>query len=100
MGHRLDTLADSRRNNLRIIRLVAASAVIFSHSYVVNLGIAALALEPLGALTGIDCGALAVDIFFVASGFLVGRSLMRGRGPDDFLISRAHRIYPGRLCAV
>ena len=100
MGHRLDTLADSRRNNLRIIRLVAASAVIFSHSYVVNLGIAALALEPLGALTGIDCGALAVDIFFVASGFLVGRSLMRGRDPVDFLLSRALRIYPGLICAV
>jgi peptidoglycan/LPS O-acetylase OafA/YrhL len=79
MGYRLDTLADSRRNNLRILRLAAASAVIFSHSYVVNLGIGALALEPLGALTGVDCGALAVDIFFVASGFLVGRSLMRGR---------------------
>lgn len=100
MGYRLDTLADSRRNNLRIIRLVAASAVIFSHSYVVNLGIGALALEPLGALTGVDCGALAVDIFFVASGFLVGRSLMRGRDPIDFLLSRGLRIYPGLICAV
>ena len=100
MGYRLDTLADSRRNNLRIIRLVAASAVIFSHSYVVNLGIGALALEPLGALTGVDCGALAVDIFFVASGFLVGRSLLRGRDPIDFLLSRGLRIYPGLICAV
>jgi len=100
MGYRLDTLADSRRNNLRIVRLVAASAVIFSHSYVVNLGIAALAREPLGALTGIDCGELAVDIFFVASGFLVGRSLLRGRDPVDFLLSRGLRIYPGLICAV
>ena len=100
MGYRLDILADSRRNNLRIVRLAAASAVIFSHSYVVNLGIGALALEPLGALTGVDCGALAVDIFFVASGFLVGRSLMRGRDPIDFLLSRALRIYPGLICAV
>jgi len=100
MGYRLDTLADSQRNNLRIVRLVAASAVIFSHSYVVNLGLAALAIEPLYALTGIDCGALAVDIFFIASGVLVGRSLMRGRDPGDFLLSRALRIYPGTICAV
>jgi len=100
MGYRLDTLADSRRNNLRIVRLVAASAVIFSHSYVVNLGIAALTIEPLGLLTGVDCGELAVDIFFIASGFLVGRSLMRGRDPLDFALSRVLRIYPGLICAV
>lgn len=100
MGYRLDTLADSRRNNLRIVRLVAASAVIFSHSFIVNFGIGAIAREPLRALTGISCGELAVNIFFIASGFLIGRSLMRGRDPIDFVVSRLLRIYPGLICAV
>ncbi|CAN5551194.1 acyltransferase [soil metagenome] len=100
MGYALAGLADSRRNNLRIARLVAATAVIFAHSYGLNFGLAAERHEPLAALTGIDSGSLAVDIFFVASGFLVGRSLLRGRDPIDFLLSRVLRIYPGLICAV
>jgi peptidoglycan/LPS O-acetylase OafA/YrhL len=100
MGLEFARLADSRRNNLRIVRLVAATAVIFAHSYGLNFGLAAERYEPLAALTGIDSGSLAVDVFFVASGFLVGRSLLRGRDPVDFLLSRALRIYPGLICAV
>ncbi|MFA5965301.1 MAG: acyltransferase [Sphingomonas sp.] len=100
MGHALAGLADSRRNNLRIVRLVAATAVIFAHSYGLNFGLAAERHEPLMALTGIDSGSLAVDVFFAVSGFLVGRSLLRGRDPIDFLLSRVLRIYPGLICAV
>ena len=100
MGYALAGLADSRRNNLRIVRLAAATAVIFAHGYALNFGVAAERREPLMALTGIDSGSLAVDIFFAASGFLVGRSLLRGRDPLDFILSRVLRIYPGLICAV
>lgn len=100
MNHALSALADSRRNNLRIVRLVAATAVIFAHSYGLNFGLAAERREPLAALTGVDSGSLAVDVFFVASGFLVGRSLLRGCDPIDFVLSRALRIYPALICAV
>lgn len=100
MGYELATLADSRRNNLRIVRLVAATAVIFAHSYGLNLGLAAEQGELLAALTGVDSGSLAVDVFFIASGFLVGRSIIRSGDAVDFALSRALRIYPGLIVAV
>lgn len=102
MPQNLAELAGSRDNNFRIIRLAAASAVIFSHAYVVNMGWsqATWLKEPLYAWTGVSFGELAVNIFFVTSGFLVSRSLLGGGRALDFAIARVLRIYPGLIVAV
>jgi len=100
MATKLHVLAAGGANNFRIIRLLAASAVILSHGYIVNGGYSAIAQDPLERLTSVDSGELAVDIFFVTSGFLVTTSLLRRRDALDFLISRVLRITPALVVAV
>jgi peptidoglycan/LPS O-acetylase OafA/YrhL len=83
---------DGRRdNNLTLIRFILASAVLFAHSYALTGGI-----DPISRLiyphTAIQV--LAVDGFFIISGFLVTGSLMN-RGPVEYSIRRALRIFPG-----
>src|SRR5262249_20215585 len=53
-------------------------------------------------LTGeqLSGGALAVDCFFILSGFLITQSYLRSRGLRDYLRRRIRRIYPGFLVAV
>lgn len=85
--------AAGRDSNLDLVRLIAASLVIFSHSYPLT-GHA----EPLKALTGTTTfGTLAVDIFFITSGYLVTGSLASRGSLIDFIASRVLRVYPGLI---
>lgn len=92
------TLGDvvwSRDNNLNLIRFLAASAVLFTHSYALSLG--QRDAEPLRLLLGMTPATIAVDVFFLISGFLVTASLQRKPQVRSFLAARALRILPGLL---
>ncbi|RYF39834.1 MAG: acyltransferase, partial [Comamonadaceae bacterium] len=65
----LDILSKGRNNNLNLIRMLAATMVLVSHSYVVVSGDPHS--EPWVRLLGMTPGGIAVDAFFVLSGFLV-----------------------------
>lgn len=87
----LEEAAIGRDNNFNLIRMLAASAVLWSHSFpLTGHGEA----EPFLRAVGVSLGTLAVDVFFVASGFLVTGSLLVRRNTLDFLKARALRIYP------
>lgn len=89
----LEMLDGKRENNYDLIRLIAASLVIYSHSYPLTGN---NPLEPLGKLTGdLSFGGLAVAIFFVISGFLVTKSYLKNDDLLFFLKSRMLRIFPG-----
>jgi peptidoglycan/LPS O-acetylase OafA/YrhL len=87
------------RNNFDFLRFALAALVIFSHSFAL-LG-PGDATEPLARLTRgqLPSGHLAVDFFFVISGFLITHSALRSRSLLDYLRKRAARIYPGFLLA-
>ncbi|MFJ3486649.1 acyltransferase family protein [Pseudomonas sp. NPDC090202] len=89
----LGDLASRRNNNFNLIRMLAATAVLISHSYPLALGTGAV--EPLSSWLGISLGELAVITFFCVSGFFI--SLSRDRAPSnlDFFSARFLRIYPG-----
>ncbi len=95
----LEQVSSGRENNLDFLRFALATLVVFSHSFALP-GYAAL--EPLRRLTRgqIDGGSLAVDFFFIISGFLVTQSWQRSKGVGDYLKKRVLRIYPGFLVTV
>jgi len=84
-----------RDNNLNLIRMVAASAVLVSHAFPITLGRGAE--EPLEHLTGMSLGGLAVAVFFALSGLLISRSFDRRPSMARFVIARILRLFPGLL---
>jgi peptidoglycan/LPS O-acetylase OafA/YrhL len=93
-------LDEGKNNNFDVIRFVAASLVIFSHAYAVS---GHPGEEPLaGKSSFITFGSLAVEIFFVISGYLVTQSLMRQRHLLTFAEARCLRIFPALIvcCAL
>lgn len=93
----LASVADGRDNNFNLIRLIAAAMVLISHSYGL---VGNKASEPFFRIAGITMGYVSVDVFFIASGFLVTASLFRRPQFLQFAKARALRIYPGLLVAL
>ena len=89
----------ARQNNFDALRLVAAIAVIFSHSFLISEG--TQNREWLILLTGNQCilGLTGVFIFFAISGFLVTQSFEQTAHPLHFLAKRGLRIFPGLFVA-
>jgi peptidoglycan/LPS O-acetylase OafA/YrhL len=95
---RLDQFAGSRDNNFNLLRLIAAFMVLYSHCFALSTGLSSD--EPLRQEYGVTFGSIAVDIFFVTSGFLVTASLATKQYLWRFVRARALRIYPGLFVAV
>lgn len=86
-------------NNFDIIRFAFASLVILSHSFPLAAGTEVD--EPLMRLSGgqMTLGAVAVDAFFIISGYLIAQSWVRKPRIRSYLSKRIRRIYPGFLVA-
>jgi peptidoglycan/LPS O-acetylase OafA/YrhL len=70
----LSSNIDQRDNNLNLIRSIAAIVVIISHSYPLLYGKGNY--DFLYNRLGITLGEVAVDVFFLISGFLISISLV------------------------
>jgi peptidoglycan/LPS O-acetylase OafA/YrhL len=96
---RIGLLARERNNNFNLLRFLAATVVIFSHSYALT---GHSTDEPLlrwsdGATY---FGLIGVTVFFIISGFLVSKSFVERGTLGAFAAARALRIYPGLIAAV
>lgn len=91
---------NSRNNNLDLIRLIAASLVIWSHAYPIVKGKGAE--QPLNGITNgqMSLGDLGVAIFFILSGFLVSQSMFRLNDLTDYIKARVLRIFPGLIFCI
>src|SRR5665213_2386975 len=90
------TLADGLaqpQDNFLLLRVLAAAAVIYGHSYsiVVARGPPEIFLW-MG--WGTYSGTIAVNAFFITSGFLITGSFLRRRNVIEFAWARALRILP------
>ena len=84
----------TRDNNFNLLRLIAATAVIYSHAYGLLLGPDA---EWLKQILGRTPSVMAVDAFFAISGFLVSHSWLKQESLVDFIHARVFRIFPALL---
>jgi len=75
-------------NNFDLARLLLATTVIYFHSRALSMS---HQLRPLRVFSG----ELAVECFFVISGFLIFASYDRAKSLRDYYIKRARRILPG-----
>jgi peptidoglycan/LPS O-acetylase OafA/YrhL len=98
MGTLLSTYTTNRDNNFNLIRFLAATLVLYSHSYALTLGRGNV--DPLKGLIGMTWGHIAVDIFFVTSGFLIAGSFFVRNNLFVFFWSRALRIFPALIVAI
>jgi peptidoglycan/LPS O-acetylase OafA/YrhL len=88
LGVRLSEVVGSRHNNFDLLRLLAAWAVLVSHSFAL-VG----EPEPLHQLDS-TLGNVGVLIFFAVSGLLIRRSWEYDPSPRDFWIKRGLRLVP------
>lgn len=92
MSRRLSSCLEGRDNNFNLLRFGAATAVFVSHCP----GIAGLGIISISTLLGY----VAVNAFFLISGFLVASSLYARKSILKFGVSRVLRVYPALLLAV
>jgi peptidoglycan/LPS O-acetylase OafA/YrhL len=92
-------LVSDKANNFDAIRIAMALLVVWSHSFALYFGTEAA--EPISLLTGgaLNAGNIAVDVFFIVSGFLIQRSFERSKTSWSYLKKRIARIYPGFIVA-
>jgi peptidoglycan/LPS O-acetylase OafA/YrhL len=92
---KLSNFTQSRDNNFNLIRIVAALAVLITHSFALAIGSGDA--EPFRDTLGMTMGSIAVDIFFITSGFLVTASLLGRKSLVEFFWARTLRIFPALL---
>jgi len=89
-----------RDNNFNLLRLTAALLVLYSHSFPLSDG-ESTQVELVTYLLGRDSGgAVAVDAFFLMSGFLISGSMLSSQNLWIYLRSRALRIFPALAASV
>jgi peptidoglycan/LPS O-acetylase OafA/YrhL len=96
------TLADGLaqpQDNFLLLRFLAAALVIYGHGYAIMVHKGPP--ELIHALHwGVYSGTMAVDVFFVVSGFLVTGSFLRRRHLPSFLWARALRVVPAYVACL
>lgn len=87
-------------NNLDFLRFFLASIVIYCHCYILYFGTEDT-VEPLWVFSHgqMSIGTLAVNFFFILSGFLIYQSWENSTSPLSYFLKRVLRIYPGFVVA-
>ncbi len=93
-------IAHPRNNAFMLVRLVAAIAVLVTHSYFFAVGEGTP--DFLYRVTGkqVDLSYMALTTFFLLSGMLVTQSLHQSATLKEYLLKRVFRIYPAFVVVI
>ncbi|MEP4165409.1 acyltransferase [Maricaulis sp.] len=91
---RIGEAFQGRNNRFTPVRMVLASLVILEHVFVVAYGTGS---QGLVSIQGWSPGYLAVNGFFILSGFLIAGSLERRQDLVRFVIARMLRLWPALI---
>ena len=94
----LSKYTKNRDNNFNLLRFIAASLVLYSHSFALVTGTGDA--EPLRNSIGMTFGIISVDVFFITSGFLIAGSFFGRNNIIAFVWARVLRIFPALIVAV
>ena len=89
-----------RKNNLDLIRFIAAAMVIFAHSFPLTLGEGCAGPLTRFSHGQMSFGNLAVCIFFLFSGFLITKSVLHRTTAKAFFSARIVRLFPPLIAVV
>jgi peptidoglycan/LPS O-acetylase OafA/YrhL len=95
MANTIAALLHGRDNNFNLIRFLAATAVVLDHSFV--LVAPERAASAVIDVAGLELARVAVDVFFIVSGFLVTRSVLTQPTLVDYTVARVLRLFPALL---
>ncbi|WP_303863774.1 acyltransferase [Alkalibaculum bacchi] len=90
----LGDVGSNKKNNLNILRLIAAVLVIGSHSVPLTAGPSSMDLLAQMTRGSLSFGSLAVGIFLLMSGYLIAGSVERRRNFYNYFSARCFRIFP------
>lgn len=91
----LSDLSTGKDNNLNLIRFTLAFFVLLSHSFALVYG--GSYVENNIKSLHIAMGGIAVDMFFIISGFLIAKSYIYSKSVKQYIKARALRIYPAAI---
>jgi len=92
----LADVAGGHDNNFNLIRMLAATGVIWSHAFPLSLGSGRA--DPIATnFGGPNFGTICVMVFFSISGFFIARSFSHNPDVRSFLIARALRLFPALI---
>ena len=90
-------MGDSHKNNFGFLRLLFAYLVILAHANIWPIQLNLFGLQ--GSFSAGKLGGIAVDGFFLISGYLIFKSFSQCSSTSIYLKKRILRIYPGFIAA-
>ena len=90
----LSEVSKGRDNNLNFIRFIAATLVIYCHSFPFSLGDGNTDILSAFSKGQMTFGGLAVSVFFLFGGFLIAKSVQRLKKAGPYFKARISRIFP------
>lgn len=92
-NEKLSMIANSRENNINLLKFIVTILVIVSHAFPISLGKDTMDFFSNFSFKQTSFGGLAVDTLFIISGYLITKSLIKNNNLKNFFKKRVSRIF-------